>query len=106
MTYRRRRSRLAQFRSPVPPFLGTLAPKDIGSVMGHRAQQSCVQLLAALIEELRSCRTVDQLDDFQRRLFQHLFAVQTHQGEVHRCQKRLRPRQALGLRSRQTARRS
>lgn len=63
--------------------------------MQHHMQQNTVRVLAALIEELRACRTFDQLDDFQRRLFQYLYEVQTHQGEVRRCQKRLSRGKAL-----------
>ena len=46
-------------------FLGTMPAEDINSIMQHPAQQSCVQVIASLIDELRSCRTFDDLDDLQ-----------------------------------------
>lgn len=71
-------------------FLGTMPEEDIGAVMQHPAQQSCVHVIASLIDELRACRTWDDLDDFQRRLFHHLFEVENHRAEVRRCHKRLK----------------
>lgn len=71
--------------------------EDIDSVMRHPAQQSCVQVIASLIDELRSCRTFDDLDDLQRRLFQYLFEVENHRAEVRRCAKRLKLGKALSF---------
>lgn len=71
-------------------FLGAMPADDIDSVMQHPAQQNCVHVIASLIDELRACRTFDDLDDLQRRLFQYLFEVENHRAEVRRCQKRLK----------------
>jgi len=70
-------------------FLGALSPADMNRVMQHPAQQANVRVVAALIHELRACRTPVEYDEFQRRLFQVLHSREEHKGECRRCAHRL-----------------
>jgi hypothetical protein len=76
-------------------FLADMPADDRRAVMTHPVQQACVELLGKLIRELRGCRTFEQFDNFQRRLFQYVLEVESHWGEVRRCQKRLLRGKAL-----------
>ena len=58
-------------------------------VMQHPAQQANSRVVAALIQELRACRTPVAYDEFQRRLFQVLHSREEHKGECRRCACRL-----------------
>ncbi len=70
-------------------FLGVLSPADMNLVMQHPAQQANSRVVAALIQELRACRTPVAYDEFQRRLFQVLHSREEHKGECRRCARRL-----------------
>lgn len=70
-------------------FLGVLSPADMTRVMQHPAQQANIRVVAALIQELRACRTPVDYDEFQRRLFQILHNREEHKGECRRCAHRL-----------------
>jgi hypothetical protein len=70
-------------------FLGVLSPADMTRVMQHPAQQANIRVVAALIQELRACRTPVEYDEFQRRLFQVLHSREEHKGECRRCAHRL-----------------
>src|SRR5579859_4794332 len=71
-------------------FLGALAPADTNRVMQHPAQQANISVVAALIAELRACRTLVDYDELQRRLFQFLYSREEHKGNCRRCATRLR----------------
>ena len=58
-------------------------------VMQHPAQRATARLVAALIQELRACRTSVDYDEFQRRLFQVLHSREEHKGQCRRCARRL-----------------
>jgi hypothetical protein len=70
-------------------FLGDLSPAEMTRVMQHPAQQATARLVAALIQELRACRTPVDYDEFQRRLFQVLHSREEHKSQCRRCAKRL-----------------
>ncbi len=70
-------------------FLGNLPPADHLSVMRHPAQRYNAEVVEWLISLLRRCRTVDDYDNLQRALFQHLHNSEEHRGQSHRCAARL-----------------
>jgi hypothetical protein len=70
-------------------FLSDLSPADMTRVMQHPAQRATARLVAALIRELRVCRTPVDYDEFQRRLFQALHSREVHKGQCRRCAHRL-----------------
>jgi hypothetical protein len=74
----------------VSNFFADMAADDIDDVMLHPAQQASVRVVSGLIGELRQCRSLDDLDNLQRRLFQYLYEAEGHRSEVRRCQHRLR----------------
>ena len=76
-------------------FLGALSPADMTRVMQHPAQRATVRVVAALIQELRACRTPVDDDEFQRRLFQVLHSREEHKGQCRRCAHRLQRRKRL-----------
>ena len=70
-------------------FLAQLSPADTTRVMQHPAQEQNVPVVAALIRELRSCRTLVDYDELQRRLFQALHGREEHKSQARRCAHRL-----------------
>jgi hypothetical protein len=63
--------------------------------MQHPAQAHNVDVVAALIEQLRSCRTFIDYDELQRRLFQFLLNREEHKASARRCATRLRRGKSL-----------
>jgi len=59
----------------------------------HRRQY--VDVVTALIEELRACRILVDYDELQRRLFQLLHSREEHKGSCRRCATRLRRGKSL-----------
>ena len=58
-------------------------------VMQHPAQRATARVVAALIQELRTCRTPVDYDEFQCRLFQVLHRREEHKDQCRRCAHRL-----------------
>jgi len=58
-------------------------------VMQHPAQEANVEIVAALIQELRACRSPIEFDECQRRLFQVIYSREEHKAECRRCAHRL-----------------
>lgn len=63
--------------------------------MQHPAQAHNVDVIAALIEQLRSCRTFIDYDEMQRHLFQILLNREEHKASARRCAARLRRGKSL-----------
>ena len=70
-------------------FLGQLSPADMTRVMQHPVQEQNVPVVAALIRELRACRTLAAYDELQRRLFQVLHSSEERKSQARRCAHRL-----------------
>lgn len=70
-------------------FLGDLSNDDHLSVMRHPAQRHNIGVVESLIGRLRRCRTIDDYDNFQRALFQHLHHCEQHRSECRRCAARI-----------------
>jgi hypothetical protein len=76
-------------------YLGILSQDDSARVMRHPAQERNVAVIETLIGHLRSCRTFEQYDNFQRELFQLLHSRELHKSECRQCAARLAKGKAL-----------
>lgn len=72
------------------PTFADLTGEQADALLRHPAQIATMQVVARLINDLRSCATAADYDTFQRELFRHYFEVETHRADVRRILKRLR----------------
>lgn len=72
------------------PTLRDMSIHDLETVVAHPAQQRTVRAIAALIADLRNCRSAADYYTFQGELCRHIYEVESHRADVSRCIKRLR----------------
>ncbi len=73
----------------------TLTPDELTSVVLHPVQQHAHAVITDLISDLRTCEAPADYNDYQRALFQAIYAAETARAEVRRVVKRVRRGQPL-----------